>query len=132
MVRQKPKLSTRTQRAKPISVKKKPKIDYPKYLAVQLQDCPDIPIPHFEYRFHETRKWRFDLAFPEQHLAVEVEGGIWQYGRHNRASTFIKDMEKYNNACMLGWHLLRFTVDMVKNGLARETIVKFIRGRLYE
>jgi hypothetical protein len=108
---------------------KKPKIDYSKYLAVQLQDYPEIPIPHFEYRFHDTRKWRFDLAFPDQRLAVEIEGGIWQYGRHNRASTFIKDMEKYNNACMLGWHLLRFSTEMVKKGEAVECIKQFMESK---
>jgi very-short-patch-repair endonuclease len=112
-----------------ISVKKKPKIDYSKYLAVQLQDYPKIPKPHFEYRFHETRKWRFDLAFPEQKLAVEIEGGIWQYGRHNRASTFIKDLEKYNNACMLGWYLLRFSTEMVKKGIAVQSIKEFMEAR---
>tara|TARA_Y100000310_G_scaffold163513_1_gene163345 strand:- start:18126 stop:18521 length:396 start_codon:yes stop_codon:yes gene_type:complete len=127
MVRQKPKLPIGTQR-EPIRVTKKQKINYPKYLAVQLQEYPEIPVPHFEYRFHETRKWRFDLAFPDQHLAVEIEGGIWQYGRHNRASTFIKDMEKYNNACMLGWHLLRFSTEMVRNGEARKQIKQFMES----
>ena len=29
---------------------KKPKIDYPKYLAVQLQEHRDIPVPIFEHR----------------------------------------------------------------------------------
>lgn len=25
----------------------------------------EMPVP--EYRFHETRRWRFDFAYPEQH-----------------------------------------------------------------
>ena len=65
------------------------------------------------------------------YLAVEVEGGIWNYGRHNRASTFIKDMEKYNNACLLGWNLLRLSTDMVKNGEGVIYILKFFRGDNY-
>ena len=28
-----------------------------------------------EYRFHPTRKWRFDYAWPENKIALEVEGG---------------------------------------------------------
>src|SRR6187551_2874790 len=31
------------------------------------------PVP--EHRFHPTRKWRFDYAFPIAMLAVEIEGG---------------------------------------------------------
>ena len=107
---------------------KKPKIDYPKYLALQLQEYLHIPIPVFEHTFHPTRKWRFDLAFMEHKLAVEVEGGIWNYGRHNRAASFIKDMEKYNNACLLGWSLLRLSTDMVKNGEGVIYILKFFKG----
>ena len=119
-----------TTSVKSISIKK-PKIDYPKYLAVQLEELSAIPVPIFEHKFHDTRRWRFDLAFMDAKLAVEVEGGIWNYGRHNRASTFIKDMEKYNNACLLGWNLLRLSTDMVKNGEGVIYILKFFRGDNY-
>lgn len=51
-------------------------------------------------------------------LYAEVEGGIWQYGRHNRASGFIKDCEKYNAAALLGWRGFRFPTDMVTSGMA--------------
>ncbi len=106
---------------------KKQKIDYPKYLLDQILES-DLPVPVREHRFHETRKWRFDLAFIEHKLAVEIEGGIWNYGRHNRAATFIKDMEKYNNACLLGWNLLRFTTDDVKKGDALKVIKIYFKG----
>lgn len=61
-----------------------------------------------EYKFHNTRKWRFDYAIPKYKLAIEIEGGTWNYGRHNRASGILKDYEKYNAATMLGWRLLKF------------------------
>ncbi len=106
---------------------KKPKIDYPNLLLNQLLET-DLPLPVKEHKFHSVRKWRFDLAWIEQKLAVEVEGGIWTYGRHNRAASFIKDMEKYNEACLLGWNLLRFTTDMVKNGEAVNMLVRFFKN----
>ena len=106
---------------------KKPKIDYPKLLVDQIMST-DLPVPIREHRFHESRKWRFDLAWLKYKLAVEVEGGIWVYGRHNRASTFLKDMEKYNNACLLGWSVLRLSTDMVKNGEGLAIITKFFKG----
>lgn len=62
-----------------------------------------------EYKFHDTRRWRFDYAFPEYKIAVEIDGGVWNYGRHNRAKGYIADMEKFNEAAKLGWVVLKFT-----------------------
>lgn len=68
-----------------------------------------LPKPEREYRFDPARKWRFDFAWPDKKLAVEIEGGVWVYGRHNRAVSYVKDMEKYNRATELGWRVLRYT-----------------------
>lgn len=62
-----------------------------------------------ELQFCDSRKWRFDYAIPDKKIAIEVEGGAWINGRHNRAQGFIKDMEKYNMAAAMGWRLLRAT-----------------------
>lgn len=66
-----------------------------------------------EYKFHPTRRWRFDYATadPALKIAIEVEGGAWTNGRHTRGSGFIKDMEKYNTAASMGWTILRVTPD---------------------
>lgn len=63
-----------------------------------------------EHRFHGERKWRFDFAWPLHKIAAEVEGGVFQRGRHNRPGGFIGDCEKYNEAQLLGWTVLRFPV----------------------
>jgi len=62
-----------------------------------------------EYRFHKKRLWRFDYAFIQEKIAIEIEGGAYTNGRHTRGSGFIKDMEKYNAANVLGWNVLRYT-----------------------
>jgi len=62
-----------------------------------------------EYKFHPKRRWRFDFAFPLIKIAVEIEGGVWSGGRHTRGAGFIKDMEKYNAAVLLGWRVLRYS-----------------------
>ncbi|MBE3139168.1 MAG: hypothetical protein IMZ53_01140 [Thermoplasmata archaeon] len=68
--------------------------------------------PQTEYKFHPFRKWRFDFAFPEILFALEIEGGVWSKGRHTRGTGFIGDIDKYNEATMMGWRVLRAgTVD---------------------
>lgn len=62
-----------------------------------------------EYRFHPCRKWRFDYAIPSIWMSIEVEGGVWTGGRHTDSKGFIADMEKYNEAALLGWCLIRIT-----------------------
>jgi len=71
-----------------------------------------------EYRFHPERKWRFDFAFPAHRVAVEVEGGVWTRGRHTRGRGYIADIEKYNEAVILGWRVLRVTREHIESGQA--------------
>ena len=79
-----------------------------------------------EHMFHWTRKWRFDYAIPDLKVAVEIDGAVRSYGRHNRPEGYINDMEKLNTAASMGWLVLRFTTeDRLKNAtlsLIKETI----------
>ena len=75
-------------------------------------------IPHArEYPFAEGRRWRFDFTVGEL-IAIECEGGTWNGGRHTRGSGFEADCEKYNEAVILGWRVLRVTASQVKSGQA--------------
>ena len=82
--------------------------------------------PIQEFRFHPTRKWRFDFAWPDCKLACEVEGGIFVAGRHSRGAGMKKDMEKYAEALLLGWRVLRVEDSMIKSGKAVEYIQKLL------
>lgn len=82
-----------------------------------------------EFRFHPTRRWRFDLAWPDLLVACEIEGGTWNGGRHTRGSGFEGDCEKYNEAALLGWSVLRVTSKMVKDGTARRNVRTLLRQR---
>ncbi len=61
-----------------------------------------------EHRFHSIRRWRFDFAHLKHKVAIEIEGGIWTKGRHTRGKGYLKDCEKYNEAQILGWKVLRY------------------------
>jgi very-short-patch-repair endonuclease len=82
------------------------------------------PVP--EHKFHPSRKWRFDFAFPDDKIALEVEGGIHTGGRHTRGAGFKADMEKYNNATLLGWRVFR----VVPTELCMQDTVEMIKGAM--
>jgi hypothetical protein len=79
----------------------------PLFLALLRQASVPAPVP--EYRFAPPRKWRADWAWPDHRVALEVEGGVWTGGRHTRGAGYIKDLEKYSEAAILGWCVIRVT-----------------------
>jgi len=87
-------------------------------LWIKLLEAKGVPAPTAEHRFHPTRKWRFDFAWLDVQLALEIEGGAFSGGRHTRGKGFIGDLEKYNAALLLGWRVLRVTPQQMANGVA--------------
>lgn len=111
--------------------------------------------PAREHRFHSTRRWRFDFAFPEVFLAIELNGAIFteakaefaeqggklvavptlKAGRHSRGAGQLNDMEKLNAAIELGWSVLVYGPPHVRSGAAAiqtERIVLRRRAALVE
>lgn len=82
----------------------------------------NLPEPEREYRFMDTRRFRFDFAWPAQKIAAECEGGAFIQGRHTRGAGFESDCRKYNSAIALGWRVLRFTRSMVRSFEAIRTL----------
>jgi len=82
-----------------------------------------------EFIFHPTRKWRFDFAIPEYKIAIEIDGGVWNYGRHNRAQGYLADMKKFNAAASLGWIVLKFTPDEQYSRATFDIIRETIKNR---
>lgn len=99
-------------------------------LILMLIDASGLPAPQLEYRFAPPRRWRFDLCWPELLLAAEIEGGTWGQGRHSRPQGYERDCEKYNEAALLGWRVLRFTTAMVRDGRALATIERAFSGAI--
>jgi hypothetical protein len=86
-----------------------------------------------EWRFHPTRKWRFDYVLYTgknelSGIAVEIEGSIWSRGRHTRGKGFQADIDKYNCATMRGWRVLRFSTDDVLRGRAKAFLAAHLKG----
>lgn len=79
--------------------------------------CRVLDVPPYsmerEYQFDPARRWRFDRANRLAKVAVELEGGIWNGGRHIQPKGFEADVEKYNRATFLGWAVFRLTHEMM-------------------
>ena len=95
-----------------------------------------------EYKFHPDRRWRFDWAICRPgnrfkvdsgtlylkanppYIAVEYEGGVFIGGGHTRGVLYGSNCEKYNEAAIMGWTVLRFTAPMIRQGLHETQINK--------
>ena len=82
---------------------------YSKVLTVKL-GCECLA----ELPFHPKRKWRFDYAFPNEKVAIEIDGGLFNAykgehaGRHSGGIGQKKDFEKLNAAAELGWLVFHY------------------------
>jgi DNA-binding transcriptional LysR family regulator len=82
--------------------------------------CPD---PVREWMFASPyRAWAFDLAWPHHGagLAVEIDGGVFTNGRHNRGVGFSDDCEKFAAAVALGWAVIRIPSHWITDDLRSE------------
>ena len=75
-----------------------------------------------EYRFHDTRRWRFDYAWPEKRIACEYEGIFAAKSRHTSVMGYSNDAEKYSTAAALGWCVIRITAPMLRDGRAADLL----------
>lgn len=74
-------------------------------LVLQLLRSAGMPAP---VRQHTVGRWRFDLAWPELRLAVELDGS-----HHRDPARLALDDRKQNEAALAGWLVLRFTWDRI-------------------
>lgn len=65
---------------------------------------------------HKNRKSRSraDFVWPAEKVAVEIQGGTWNGGRHTSGKGYEADSRNSNAALLDDWILLRFTSNMLK------------------
>jgi hypothetical protein len=89
-----------------------------------------LTMPEPEFLFAPPRKFRFDLCWPFEKIALEIEGGLYGNGKpcplckraaprgHSSVTGILRDMEKYNLAAELGFRVVRFTPQQIEKGEA--------------
>jgi very-short-patch-repair endonuclease len=111
-------------------VRERVKIDHNEVLYLQLAQTGNAIGWVREHRFHETRRWRFDLAHPGRMIAVEVEG-LGHFGtmsHHQRHDGMADDCVKYAEAAIAGWRLIRCTTRQVQQGIALGWIERIMKA----
>lgn len=123
-------------------------------LQLQATDIP-LDVVEQEYRFHPTRKWRFDFAIPSLKIAIELDGGeamrtvtcancganparmttkkgstvIRLGGGHHTPDGYRRNREKMNEAVLLGWAVLGASGKQVEDGDAVEWFARLWRQK---
>lgn len=62
-----------------------------------------------EYKFCDTRRFKFDYYIPVLKVGIEYDGLNSEKSRHTTLTGFSKDCEKTNLAQILGYKVLRYT-----------------------
>ena len=91
-----------------------------------------LPLGAGQYRFVPGRLYRFDRAWPEQFVAVEIQGGLWVHGAHSRGSGVERDCVKLSIAAALGWRVLPISKAMIESGQAVELIAQALGVEVVE
>lgn len=100
--------------------------------AAMLFAAHGLPPWEREYLFHPTLKYRFDYAWPDHRVALEIQGGTYVAGAHSRGRRQRSDFEKCNAAVLLHWRLFYADTDMVTTGVIVDTLKEVLcpnRGR---
>lgn len=89
---------------------------------VKLCRYAGLPIPERQFRAVPERRWKWDLAWPDHWLLLEVDGGTYVYGGHNRGVRIDGDAEKQSAAAALGYRTMRVTKHMIDSGRALDLL----------
>jgi hypothetical protein len=87
---------------------------------------PDIDL-HSEWRFAPPRRFRFDFAHLPSKIAIELQGSIWQEGRHSRGSGLLNEYTKMNLAALHGWRVFYLCANTVNDEGIYKQIATAIR-----
>lgn len=89
-----------------------------------------LPRPEREVTFHPTRKWRLDLCWKDEGIALEVQGGLGRRDMsHSSIAGIKRDIDKSNALSLMGWLHLKVHADQIDDGTALALVQEAFRLR---
>ena len=83
-------------------------------------------------RSKRSKRYRLDFAHPIACTGIEIQGGVYNRGRHVTGSGYERDCRKYNLAFASGWTIFLLTAQMAKDATWHEMIAAHISSRLHQ
>lgn len=88
-----------------------------------------LPDPVQQFMAVPGRRYRWDLAWPDRHLLLEIQGGVFTGGKHGRGAGIIKDQEKLNLATIHGYRVLQVSAPHLRSGQALAWVKQALAAR---
>lgn len=83
-----------------------------------------------ELRFAPPRLFRFDVALPALMLAIEIDGGCFNGGRHVSTAGIRSEHIKGFLAAALGWTVIHVLPEDVSSGEALRRVQAVLTGQI--
>ena len=80
-------------------------------------------------RSKRSKRYRLDFAHPHSCTGIEIQGGVYNRGRHVTGSGYERDCKKYNLAYTSGWTIFLLTATMAKDATWLEMIAQHVSAR---
>lgn len=76
-----------------------------------------------------SKRYRLDFAHPISRTGIEIQGGVYNRGRHVTGSGYERDCRKYNLAYTSNWTIFLLTPTMAKDSAWLALIASFLSDR---
>jgi hypothetical protein len=114
----------------------KDKVNYKGLLLTQIAEV-NLPLPdQYEYRFMDSRDWRFDYAWTDLKVAIEYNGIIYsrrgqnmQKTGHTTITGLANSYEKIGEAQLRNWIVLETNPILVRDYVTVEQLARAILKR---
>ena len=83
-----------------------------------------FPAPLREYAAVPGRRFRWDFAWTDARVLVEINGGTYARMGHSTGTGIARDYEKSNLAVLAGWKVFAFDRRLVEGGAALAVVSK--------
>lgn len=80
-----------------------------------------------EVKFDPDRQWRADYVHRPTMTILEVDGGVYNGGRHTRGRGFVDDCFKLNSAALHGYRVIRIATGMA-NATYLQQIIDWLQS----